>query len=114
MTFLLDEAASGELTGIITPWVMASVPWTDATIKRAVLWLSTQTGKALLKLDDQDFREHHLHELLDDHGPAQSIAHRVFLWMMNTIEYHPGGRDPKRVICFSPHPDDDVISMGGR
>ena len=78
-----------------------------------MLWLSTQTGKALLKLDDRDFREHHLHELLDAHGPAQSIAHRVFLWMMNTIEYHPGGRDPKRVICFSPHPDDDVISMGG-
>ncbi len=113
VTFLLDEAASGQLTGVITPWVLRSVPWTDATIKRAVLWLSTQTGKALLKLDDHDFREHHLHELLDAHGPAQSIAHRVFRWMMDTIEYHPGGRDPKRIICFSPHPDDDVISMGG-
>ena len=78
-----------------------------------MLWLSGKTGKALLKLDDDDFRQHNLHQLLRHHGPAQSVAHRVFRWMMDTIEYHPAGRDQKRVICFSPHPDDDVISMGG-
>ena len=110
---LLDEAAASQLTGVATPWVLGNVEWTDALIKRAVLWLSDRTGKALLKLDDQDLREHNLHQLLRHHGPAQKVAHRVFRWMMDTIEYHPGGREPKRVICFSPHPDDDVISMGG-
>jgi glucosamine-6-phosphate deaminase len=110
---LLDEAAAGQLTGVVTPWVLRPVEWSDAMIKRAVLWLSGKTGKALLKLDDHDFREHLLHDLLQKHGPAQSVAHRVFRWMMDTIEYHPGGREPRRIICFSPHPDDDVISMGG-
>src|SRR6185312_3568979 len=110
---LLDEAAASQLTGVATPWVLGNVEWTDALIKRALLWLSDKTGKALLKLDDQDLREHNLHQLLRHHGPAQQVAHRVFRWMMDTIEYHPGSREPKRVICFSPHPDDDVISMGG-
>ncbi|MBI2825171.1 MAG: glucosamine-6-phosphate deaminase [Planctomycetia bacterium] len=110
---LVDDAAAGQLMGVATPWVLMPVEWTDPMIKRAVLWLSQQTGKALLKLDEQDFRDHNLHRLLRHHGPAQSLAHRVFRWMMDTIEYHPAGRDAKRVICFSPHPDDDVISMGG-
>jgi glucosamine-6-phosphate deaminase len=101
------------LTGAATPWVLGNVIWTDALIKQAVLWLSEKTGKALLKLDDNDLREHNLHQLLRHHGPAQRVAHRVFRWMMDTIEYHPGGREQKKIICFSPHPDDDVISMGG-
>lgn len=112
-SFLLDEAAAAELTGMVTPWLLANVEWTDELIKRAVLWLCLQKNKALLKLDDRDFREHNLHPLLRQHGPAQKVAHRVFRWMMDTIEYHPAGRESKRVICFSPHPDDDVISMGG-
>jgi glucosamine-6-phosphate deaminase len=112
-TFLLDAAAAGQLTGVATPWVQGNVEWTDALLKRAVLWLSEVTRKALLKLDDQDLREHNLHQLLRHHGPAQKVAHRVFRWMMDTIDYHPGGREPKRIVCFSPHPDDDVISMGG-
>jgi glucosamine-6-phosphate deaminase len=112
-TLLLDSAAAGKLTASTTPWLLGKVDWTDALIKRAMLWLSEKTGKALLKLDDDDFREHNLHQLLRHHGPAQSVAHRVFRWMMDTIEYHPAGREPKRIICFSPHPDDDVISMGG-
>ena len=78
-----------------------------------MLWLCQQTGKALLKLDGDDFRQHNLHQLLRDHGPSARLAHRVFRWMMDTIEYHPGGRQPRRILCFSPHPDDDVISMGG-
>jgi glucosamine-6-phosphate deaminase len=112
-TLLVDTAAASKLTAVATPWVLGKVDWTDQLVKRALLWLSEQSGKALLKLDDDDFRQHGLHQLLRHHGPAQSVAHRVFRWMMDTIEYHPAGREPKKVICFSPHPDDDVISMGG-
>lgn len=111
--FYLDTAAGAELTGLATPWLLGSVEWTDELIKRAVLWLCQQTKKALLKLEDRDFRDHDLHQLLVQHGPAQRVAHRVFRWMMETIEYHPATREPTRVLCFSPHPDDDVISMGG-
>jgi glucosamine-6-phosphate deaminase len=113
VSFLLDRAASARLTGVATPWVLGNVQWTDGLIKRAVLWLVEQTGKALLKLDDNDFRNHNLHQLLRHHGPAQRVAHRVFRWMMDTIDYHPAGRERRRILCFSPHPDDDVISMGG-
>lgn len=109
----LDSPAAGLLTGVATPWLLGKMEWTDASIKRAVLWLCQQTGKALLKLSDDDFREHDLHQLLRHHGPAQVLAQRVFKWMMNTIEYHPASREPKVCLCFSPHPDDDVISMGG-
>lgn len=110
---LVDSAAAQDLTGVATPWMIGSVEWTPFLIKKAVLWLCEQTGKALLKLNDVDFTGHGLHELLRHHGPAQKVAHQVFQWMMNTIEYHPAGKEAKRVICFSPHPDDDVISMGG-
>ncbi len=110
---LVDSAASADLTDVATPWVLGRVEWSEALIKRAVLWLCQQTGKALLKLDGADFRQHNLHQLLRDHGPSQRLAHRVFKWMMDTIEYKPSGRQPQRILCFSPHPDDDVISMGG-
>lgn len=112
-SLLLDGAAAKELTGCATPWACGNVQWTDALIKRAVLWLCEKTGQALLKLSDDDLRTHNLHQLLRHHGPAQTLAHRVFRWMMDTIEYHPAGKEKKRVVCFSPHPDDDVISMGG-
>lgn len=110
---LLDEAASSKLVAVETPWSLGTVEWTEPLIKRALLWLAQRTNKALLKLDDDDFRQHDLHQLLRHHGPASKVAHRVFSQMMRTIEYHPGGREPGRVLCFSPHPDDDVISMGG-
>ncbi|HTU25285.1 MAG TPA: glucosamine-6-phosphate deaminase [Pirellulales bacterium] len=109
----LDSAAASKLTAVATPWVVGPVEWTDPLIKRAVLWLCEKAGKALLKLDADDFRNHGLHQLLRNHGPAEKVAHRVFRWMMDTINYHPAGKQAKRVICFSPHPDDDVISMGG-
>ena len=112
-SLLADLSAAGALTGVSTPWVLGNVDWTQPLIKRAVLWLVEKSGKALLKLDDNDFREHNLHQLLRHHGPAQQIGRQVFEWMMGTINYHPGGNEPRRVICFSPHPDDDVISMGG-
>jgi glucosamine-6-phosphate deaminase len=110
---LLDLPAAGLLTSVARPWLVEKVQWDERLIKSAVLWLCERTGKALLKLHDDDFREHDLHQLLRHHGPAQKLAHKVFRWMLDTIEYHPAGREPKRVLCFSPHPDDDVISMGG-
>jgi glucosamine-6-phosphate deaminase len=110
---LVDEPAASALTGSSMPWLLGNVEWTEQLIKRAVLWLCQKTEKALLKLDDHDFREHDLHQLLRHHGPAQNLAHRVFRWMLDTIEYHPAGRTRRKILCFSPHPDDDVISMGG-
>lgn len=111
---LVDEAAASDLTHWKTPWALGNVTWTESLIKRAVIWLCDQTGKSLLKIDDDDFREHNLHQLLRHHGPAEKIAQQVFDWLMETIEHHPAGiKEKKRAICFSPHPDDDVISMGG-
>jgi glucosamine-6-phosphate deaminase len=112
-TVLVDAAAGSLLTDRETPWKLGNIEWNDALLKKAVLWLCEQTGKALLKLDDDDFRNHGLHQLLRHQGPAQKISERVFRWLMETINYHPAGAERKRVICFSPHPDDDVISMGG-
>jgi glucosamine-6-phosphate deaminase len=111
---MLDDAAASELTARKTPWKLGSVEWDEKLTRRAVLWLSRETGKALLKLDEDAFREHGLHELLRKRGSAQAICHEVFQLMLQTINYHPAGTEsPKKVICFSPHPDDDVISMGG-
>ncbi len=110
----LDEAAAKELTARKTPWAVQRLTWDAVLIKRAVLWLCGKTGKALLKIDDEDFREHGLHQLLREQGPAQNLCQRVFRWMLDTIESHPAGQQSKkRIVCFSPHPDDDVISMGG-
>jgi glucosamine-6-phosphate deaminase len=96
-----------------TPWMLGNVDWNDHLIKRALLWLSQQTGKALLKLDGDDFRKYNLHQLLRHHGPSAKLAHHVFKLLLDTINYHPAGQDSKKILCFSPHPDDDVISMGG-
>lgn len=110
---LLDGPAASLLKGASTPWLLGNVTWDDELIKRATLWLCGQTGKALLKLDADDFRAHDLHQLLRHHGPAEVIAQKVFRWMLDTIDYHPAGNSKKKCLCFSPHPDDDVISMGG-
>jgi glucosamine-6-phosphate deaminase len=110
---LVDLPASSLLKGASTPWLLGNVKWDEDLIKRATLWLCAQTGKALLKLDADDFRAHDLHQLLRHHGPAELISQRVFRWMLDTIDYHPAGQEPKTTLCFSPHPDDDVISMGG-
>jgi glucosamine-6-phosphate deaminase len=110
---LLDAPAASLLKGFFTPWLLHNVDWTDDLIKRAVLWLCGQTGKSLLKLDADDYRAHDLHQLLRHHGPPERLSQKVFQWMLDTINYHPAGTEPKRALCFSPHPDDDVISMGG-
>jgi glucosamine-6-phosphate deaminase len=112
-TFILDQAAAAELTALRCPWVLGPVKWTPALIRRAVIWLSLTVGKALLKLSDDDFREHELYELLREHGPAQRLGRRVFDAMMATLCTHPAGTEPQTILVFSPHPDDDVISMGG-
>jgi glucosamine-6-phosphate deaminase len=112
-TFILDEAAAAQMTAISTPWVIGSVDWTPQLIRRAVLWLSLCANKPLLMLTDEDFREHELYELLREHGPASKLGQRVFQEMLATICMQPCGAKPETVLVFSPHPDDDVISMGG-
>jgi glucosamine-6-phosphate deaminase len=112
-TFILDEAAAAELTAVRQPWLFGPVNWTPQLIRRAVLHLSLTSNKPLLLLTEDDFREHHLYELLREFGPAQRLNQRVFDEMLATIEDNPGGPTPKTVVVFSPHPDDDVISMGG-
>ncbi len=112
-TFLLDEPAGGELTVYRRPWEVIAVDWTPERIRQAVVWLSLEVEKALLKLSDLDFREHHLYDLLRDYGPAESLGEQIFQDRLATIQHHPAGQEPRTVLVFSPHPDDDVISMGG-
>jgi len=112
-TFLLDEAAAGELTVFRRPWEVGVVDWTPERISQAVIWLSLKVGKALLKLSEEDFREHHLYDLLREHGPAAALGERVFHDRAATIQPLPAGKEPVPILVFSPHPDDDVISMGG-
>ncbi len=112
-TFILDAAAAGEMTAVKTPWLIGPVGWTPDLIRRAVLWLALSAKKPLLMLADDDYREHELYELLREHGPASRLGRRVFDEMMATICTRPAGAEPKTVLLFSPHPDDDVISAGG-
>jgi glucosamine-6-phosphate deaminase len=112
-TIILDEAAAADLTARRCPWTLGPVDWTPALIRKAVIWLGLKVGKALLKLSEDDFREHALYELLREHGPAEKLGRRIFDDMMATIRTHPAGTEPRTILVFSPHPDDDVISMGG-
>ena len=112
-TFLLDQAAAGDLTALRQPWTVGPVEWTPPLIRKAVIWLSLEVENALLKLSDDDFREHELYELLREHGPAGALGRRVFDELSATICQNPGGPELCTALIFSPHPDDDVISMGG-
>jgi len=112
-TMILDEAAAGQLSAKRRPWELGPVKWTDERIRQAVIWLALSVKKALLKLSDDDFREHHLYELLREHGPADKLCARVFRDRMATICARPAGEERQTILVFSPHPDDDVISMGG-
>jgi glucosamine-6-phosphate deaminase len=111
--FALDEAAAAELTARKTPWLVGHVDWTPALEKRAVIWLSEEVGKPVLKLDIRDFMEHHLHDLVRDAGSMAAVRQRVFDDLLATVCPRPAGERKRSVIVFSPHPDDDVISMGG-
>ena len=112
-TYILDQAASKSLSAIDRPWAVGPVSWNDTLIRKAVIELSLKTGKGLLKLSDDDFREHELYELLREHGPASVLGLKVFKQLMDTICNDPAGTGKKNILVFSPHPDDDVISMGG-
>lgn len=125
--FVLDDAAASDLTRVKTPWLVDSCAWDNYMTRRAVVWLCQKVDKAILKLTDEDYNENGLGELVTEHGPSYSINIRIFNEMQRTITGWPGGKPnaddknrperrdpfPKRVIIFSPHPDDDVISMGG-
>lgn len=112
--FVLDEAAAADLTRSARPWSIGEVDWTPSLIRKAVIWLAQQTNKAILKLTDEDYNEHGLQSLIAHHGPAYDINLQVFRAMQATITGWPATKDEKkRVVIFSPHPDDDVISMGG-
>ncbi len=109
----VDRAAAAKLTAIATPWLISEIRWNDRTEKQAVIWLAQRTGKALLKLEARDFHLNHLHQLVRERGPVEVLRQRVFQDLLSGICEKPGGDEPGRVLVFSPHPDDDVISMGG-
>jgi glucosamine-6-phosphate deaminase len=111
--FYLDPAAAAELTRVKTPWVVGEVLWTRAREIEAVIWLSEVTGKSVLKLDSLDYREHHLSALLARYGSAGPLNGEVFNALVAKIRGRSKLPSGKRIIVFSPHPDDDVISMGG-
>jgi glucosamine-6-phosphate deaminase len=112
-TFYLDPAAAAELTRIRTPWVIGEVDWTRELEIEAVIWLSEMAGKSVLKLDDTDYRDHHLSSLLARYGSAGPLNGEVFNALISKIRGRSKLPREKRIIVFSPHPDDDVISMGG-
>ncbi len=112
-TFYLDPAAAAELTRIKTPWVVGEVRWDRKLETEAVIWLSQSTGKSILKLDPEDYREHHLSSLLARYGSAGPLNGEIFNALISKIRGRSKLPAGKRVIVFSPHPDDDVISMGG-
>ncbi|MDC3198855.1 glucosamine-6-phosphate deaminase, partial [Flavobacteriaceae bacterium] len=126
-TFILDEAASEELTRVKTPWLVTSCIWTDELKLKAVLWLSKLTNKSILKLTNKDYNNNGMSGLLSAVGSAYDLNIVMFNKMQHSITGWPGGKPnaddlnrperadipKKRVLIFSPHPDDDVISMGG-
>ena len=112
-TVYLDLASAGELTRIKTPWVLDAVEWTPAMTERAVVWLAEQAGKAILKLTARDYTEHHLSPLLARHGAPGPINGLVFTRLRDKVRGRRNLPSHKSVLVFSPHPDDDVISMGG-
>ena len=126
-TFVLDEEASSDLTRVKTPWLVSECVWTDKLKRRAVVWLSELMHKSILKLTDKDYNEHGMASLIIEEGNAYDLNIKMFNVLQHTITGWPGGKpsaddlkrperslpERKRVIIFSPHPDDDVISMGG-
>ena len=112
-TFYLDGASAAELTRIKTPWVVGEVTWDRPLEIRALIWLSEVTGKSLLKLEDKDYRDNHLSALLARYGSAGPLNGEVFNALIAKIRGKSKLPRGKRIVVFSPHPDDDVISMGG-
>jgi glucosamine-6-phosphate deaminase len=112
-TFFLDRAAAADLTRIATPWLVDEVEWTDDLAVRAVAWLSLATGRAILKLTQRDYAEHKMSALVARHGSAGAVNGLVFNSLGSRIRGRSRLPARRRIVVFSPHPDDDVISMGG-
>ena len=124
---VLDLGAAASLTRLSTPWVVTSCVWDDQLVRRAVVWLCRQTGKPILKLTNRDYNDFGLSELITRYESAYNCNIKVFNDLQHTITGWPGGKPnaddsnrperakpyPKDILIFSPHPDDDVISMGG-
>ncbi|MDI9355894.1 MAG: glucosamine-6-phosphate deaminase [Chitinophagaceae bacterium] len=124
---ILDEASSADLKRVSTPWLVGEIKWNYYLTKKAVIWLSQNLKKPILKLTDRDYADYGMGELITQHGSAYQINIHFFNDLQSTITGWPGGKPNaddstrperahpvhKRIIIFSPHPDDDVISMGG-
>ena len=127
ISFYVDDNAASLLTRNVAPWLVGPCEWTPKFIRKAVVWLCEQVHKPILKLTQGDYLSNGLGELLEQYGPYDQINIRIFNDLQHTITGWPGGKPnaddstrpvpsnphPKRVVIFSPHPDDDVISMGG-
>ncbi len=127
ISFYTDEMSASLLTRIVAPWTVGPCDWTPKLIRKAVVWLCDKVHKPILKLSQKDYLENSLGELLELYGPFDKINIDVFNELQHTITGWPGGKPnaddstrpvksspfPKKVLIFSPHPDDDVISMGG-
>ena len=123
----VDTAAAEELTRVSKPWLVGGLVWNDNLIIKAVVWLSLKIDKPILKLTEEDYIDNHLSDLILENDTAYNINIKVFNHLQRTITGWPGGKPfeddkyrperskpaKKRVLIFSPHPDDDVISMGG-
>ncbi len=123
----VDLAAASALTRISRPWLVTNCEWTSKLIRRAIVWLCEVVDKPILKLTNKDYNDNGLSELITLYGSAYNVNIKIFNDLQHTITGWPGGKPdaddtyrperakpyPKRVIIFSPHPDDDVISMGG-
>ena len=126
-TFIIDEGASSQLTRVKTPWLVTSCVWDESLKLKAVVWLSELLDKSILKLTDKDYNNNGMSGLLTEEGTAYDLNIKMFNKLQHTITGWPGGKPnaddsnrperanipKKRIIIFSPHPDDDVISMGG-
>jgi len=112
-TFYVDRPAAAALTRMATPWLLGAVEWRPDLVIRAVVWLSRESGKAILKLTQRDYIEHRLSSLVARHGSPGALNGLVFNALGAKIRGRSKLPRDQRVICFSPHPDDDVISMGG-
>ncbi|MBR3405555.1 MAG: glucosamine-6-phosphate deaminase [Bacteroidales bacterium] len=127
VSFYVDETAAEQLTRSVAPWLVGPCDWTPKFVRKAVVWLCQVTGKPILKLSEKDYLNNGLSELLEKVGKFDKINIDVFNDLQHTITGWPGGKPnaddatrpvsakpfPKTVLIFSPHPDDDVISMGG-
>jgi glucosamine-6-phosphate deaminase len=111
--FVVDVSAGGHLTRAATPWLLGEIEWTEFNEHRAAIWLSLKTGKSLLKLEAADYDEHNLASLVRTAESVDVINRRVYKRLFATVADVGQLPTGKRVLCFSPHPDDDVISMGG-